>query len=414
MSSLFRVFSCFYLRTIQGLLIFVWLLAFSNAQAFNELPESKWSYQVGVDTWKLNASVAKDPEPWNAQNTNLLLPNAATKWPYESTSVFTTVMGSKQVSQDTYLSLKARADQTLGMRLDEAIVQHNLSPSLGLRGGVVNYKTSWCRTYEPDSGWIREVETICVTQSLQDVTGGAPGLQIFTNRTWGNYTVQSQVGLYRPLALTYAPKEFGNFFPGPNYQVTKNHKVGFNVNVLNLQTAIEGRLSYIHANQRAYLPESDIRGDVPQKSDMWYWGLSVPLSPKLTARLTQLLQTQHIECWSPLDSGPRCNSKVVQKKSATAIELAYRATSVDLLSLGLSQTKFDLGRDFYLLDGSLVFQDHSFYIETRQLGAAWRHNWGAGLFSIIQVIQAKQKNGFNDEHFSSHGNAIGLRVGYQF
>jgi hypothetical protein len=410
----FRLLSYLYLKKVQGLLSLLWLIAFSNAQAFNELPEGKWSYQVGVDSWSLNASVAKDPEPWNAQNTNLLLPNAATKWPYKATSAFTSVSGSQQVSKSTYLSLKARADQTVGLRLDEAMLQHNLSPSLGLRFGVVNYKTSWCRSYEPDSVWIREVETICVTKGLQDVTGGAPGLQIFTNQTWGDYLVQSQVGLYRPLALGYAPREFGNYFPSPNFKVTKNNKVGFNVNVLNLQTAIEGRLSYIHANQRAYLPESDILGDVLQVSEMWFWGLSAPLTPRLTARLTQLMQKQRIECWSHLNSGNWCNLKVAQKKSATTIELAYASSSLDLLSFGWSQTTFDTGRDFFLADGSFVTQDQPFYIETRQLGAAWRHDWGAGLFSVLQVIQAKQKNGFDDLNFASRGNAIGLRVGYQF
>lgn len=414
MLQAFRLKSNLYLQKVQGLLCLLWLIAFSNAQAFNEVPEGEWSYQVGMDSWSLNASVAKDPKPWNAQNTNLLLPNAATKWPYQATSAFTMVSGSQQISKDTHLSLKARADQTVGLRLDEAKLQHNLSPSLGLRFGVVNYKTSWCRTYEPDSGWIREVETICVTKGLQDVTGGAPGLQIFTHQTWGNYLVQSQVGLYRPLALGYAPREFGNYFPSPNFKVTKNNKVGFNVNVLNLETGIEGRLSYIHANQRAYLPESDILGNVPQKSDLWYAGLSAPLTPQLTARLTQLMQKQRIECWSSLNSEYWCNLKVAQKKSATAIELAYASSSHDLLSFGWSQTTFDTSRDFFLVDGSFLTQDQPFYIETRQWGAAWRHDWHAGFFSILQVIQAKQKNGFDNLNFASRGNAFGLRVGYHF
>jgi hypothetical protein len=66
-----------------------------------------------------------------------------------------------------------------------------------------------------------------------------------------------------------------------------------------------------------------------------------------------------------------------------------------------------------LHDGFHV-QDQPFYIETRQFGAAWRHDWGAGLFSILQFIQAQQKNGFDNQHFSSHGKALGLRLGLQF
>lgn len=178
----------------------------SSASAMTDGSTGDWIFKVGVDTWQLDASVAKDPQPWNAQNTNLLLPNAVTKWQYQPSSAFASVIGYQPISSDTHVSLKSRADQTMGLRLDEAMVQHMISPSLGLRFGVVNYKSSWCRTYEPDSGWIREVETICVTKGFRDVTGGAPGLQIFTHQAWGDYLVQSQIGMYRPLALNYAKK----------------------------------------------------------------------------------------------------------------------------------------------------------------------------------------------------------------
>ena len=333
-------------RAVMGLLLAGCL---SSASAMADGSTGDWIFQVGVDTWQLDASVAKDPQPWNAQNTNLLLPNAVTKWQYQPSSAFASVIGYQPISSDTHVSLKSRADQTMGLRLDEAMVQHMISPSLGLRFGVVNYKSSWCRTYEPDSGWIREVETICVTKGFRDVTGGAPGLQIFTHQAWGDYLVQSQIGMYRPLALNYAKREFGNYFPSPDFKVTKNNKVGVNANVLNLVTGIEGRLSYIRANQGAQLPEPNILGEAPQKADMLYLGLSAPLTPRLTARLTQLIQHQHIECWSALNPGYWCNLKVVQKKSATAIELAHRVTAVDLLSFGLSQTTFDTARDFFCM-----------------------------------------------------------------
>jgi hypothetical protein len=55
-----------------------------------------------------------------------------------------------------------------------------------------------------------------------------------------------------------------------------------------------------------------------------------------------------------------------------------------------------------------------FFINTQQVAAAWRHDWGEGLFSIVQVIQSNQKNGAGGQNFASHGNAIGLRLGYQY
>lgn len=381
--------------------------------AAEELVISKWSYQLGVDSWHLQPSIAHDPAPWNAQNTNLLLPNAVTKWRYSDTSPYAAVIGSHHIQNNTFFSLKAKADQTKGLRVDEAMLQHDISPSFGVRAGVVNYKTSWCRAYEPDNGWIREVETVCLTKNFSDVTGGAPGAQILTSHTWGNYLVQNQVGIYRPLAFNYAPREFGNYTPSPNFQVERNHKLGFNINVLQTERAFEGRLSYIRADQRASLPEEDIRGTAPQTSNLWYLGVAAPITNKLSVRLTQFIQDQSIECWSLLDVTPWCNTRVTQKKSATTIELSYRLTSVDLLSMGMSQTTFDTDRRFYTAQRTWVAQDFPFYIQTQHASAAWRHDWSNGIFGVAQVLLARQKNGFDNMNFSSHGNALGLRIGYQ-
>ncbi len=382
--------------------------------AAEDLKTSKWSYQLGVDAWRLNPSVEQDPAPWNAQNTNLLLPNATTKWNYTNTSPHATFIGNQYIQNHTFFSLKAKADQTQGVRVDEAMLQHDISPSFGVRVGVVNYKTSWCRTYEPDNGWIREVETVCLTKSLRDVTGGAPGAQAFTSNRWGNYLIQNQIGLYRPMAFNYAPREFGNYTPSPNYQVAHNHKLGFNINVLHLDNAFETRLSYIRANQSATLPEENIRGTAPQTSDLWYLGVAVPITNKLNVRLTQFMQYQNIECWSQLDVAPSCNTRVTQQKTATTLELSYRMNSVDLLSIGMSETKFDTDRRFYTAQHTFANQDLPFYIRTRQFSVAWRHDWPNGVFGLAQVLSAQQKNGFAGMNFSSHGNALGLRIGYQY
>jgi hypothetical protein len=389
------------------------LLVCQLSYASDALYISQWSHQVGLDTWQLSPSVKQDPTPWNAQNTNLLLPNAATKWSYSDTSHYVAVIGKQSIQKDTFLSLKVKADQAKGLRLDEAMIQYDISPSLAVRAGVVNYKTSWCRTYEPDNGWVQEIETICVTKNFQDVTGSAPGLQLATNNTWGNYLVQKQIGIYRPLAFNYAPKEFGNYYPSPNFQVDSNRKFGFNVNVLNLDKAFEARLSYIRATQSATLPEQDIRGTAPQTSDLWYLGVASPITHRLSARLTKFMQHQNIECWSQLNATPWCNTDVVQKKGSTTLELAYRVTPVDLLSVGISQTKFDTNRKFYTPQRTFMEQDFPFYIETRHDSVAWRHDWASGMFGIAQILLAQQKNGFDNLDFSSHGNAIGLRIGVQ-
>lgn len=397
-------------------ILLIGLGALTQAKAADLSITSKWSYQMGVDSWRLHPSVSQDSSPgFSEENTNLLLPNAATTWNYKSVAPFISISGNTPLTRDTSLSIKARANQTLGMRLDDASFQYNLSPFLGARVGVVNYKTSWCRSYEPDNGWMRELEAICVTPQFLDVTGGAPGAQIFTSDTWGDYFVQGQVGLYRPLKFNYAPKEYGNLIPSRGFEVQSNRKLGFNINVLNLQTAVETRLSYIKADQSGYLPESDLRGVSKQTSGMWYWAFGSPVTSKLNIRLTQLLQTQQSDCRSDIAAlGSACNLDLELLKNSTAVELAYRFDSVNLLSFGVSRTKFDLSQDFYTPSRDTHKKANPFYINTRQLATAWRHDWGEGLFTIIQVIQSSQKNGSEGQNFASHGSAFGLRLGYQY
>ena len=403
-------------RIIFRSVAMIGLCAVNLVHAVDLSTATKWSYQMGVDSWKLNPSISKDTDPgFSEENTNLLLPNAATTWDYKNISPFVAVTGNTQLTNSTSFALSARADQTVGMRLDEASFQYNLSPSLGARLGVVNYKTSWCRTYEPNNGWMREIEAICVTPQFRDVTGGAPGAQVFASDTFGDYLIQGQVGLYRPLQFSYAPNEYGNLIPSREFQVKTNRKAGFNINVLNLQTAVEMRLSYLRTNQSGYLPESTLKGDSRQTSGMWYWAVGSPITPKLSIRLTQLLQSQQSDCKSEIAAlGSACNLELKLIKNSTALELAYQINGINLLSFGVSRTKFDLNQDFYTPARDQHEKAKLFYINTQQIAAAWRHDWGKGLFSIIQVIQSNQKNGHDGLNFASHGTALGLRMGYQF
>jgi hypothetical protein len=98
----------------------------------------------------------------------------------------------------------------------------------------------------------------------------------------------------------------------------------------------------------------------------------------------------------------------------TRIASAYRINGANLLSLRISRTKFDLSQDFYNPARDQHTKAQPFYINTQQVAATWRHDWGQGLFSIVQIIQSNQKNGSDGLNFASHGNAVGLRAGYQF
>jgi hypothetical protein len=405
---------------ILRLLCIACLIWLNNAFAFEDLQNAKWTYQVGVDSWKLAPSIAKDSYPgFSEENTNLFLPNSASKWNYTSTAMYGWVTLDKPVSLDSSLNVKARADQSLGLRVDEAALQTYFSPFFGIRVGVVDYKTSWCRNYESTSGWIRDIETICGTPQFRDVSGGAPGLQIFTSISSGDYLVQTQVGFYNPLLFNYAPKEFGNLIPSDEFKVSSNKKVGFNVNVLNINTGVETRLSYIKIKQRGFSPEPYLLGANRQESDLMYLGLNLPVQESWNLRITNFLQYQKNDCVSVVaELGSSCNLNLKLKKQATSIEIGYRANANNLISIGLSNTQFMLDQTLFnpAHDQSLTIPE--FYIHSNQRSIAWRHDWTAGAFTTIQYLHSRQKNSYTDDFIqqyrSSYGHALGLRLGYQF
>lgn len=386
------------------------------AQSPDSFASTKWSYQLGSDAWALDASKKKDTEKsYVEDNSNLLLPNSYTQWPYQDVSGYGRLTGSLQLGSGVEASVKVRADQTIGFRVDEAFAQKNISPFFGIRAGVVDYKTSWCRTYESDTVWIREVEVICNTPQFRDVTGGAPGVQIVINNTAGNYLIQSQAGIYRPLLLDFAPKEFGNVVPGADYRVDRNDKLGLNVNLVNLETALEARVSYIQAIQSAYSPE--LQGTTKQASDLIYIGLSFPFSSRVNVRGTHVLQLLQNTCRSEdatLAMGSACNLNRNDRKTSTSLEIIYQVGVTDVVSLGVNE--FNLSSQQTLFNSTLdvYAQADLFSIKSRQISMAWRRDWGNGYYSVVQVLESEQKTQSQSSSYPSNGWGLGLRLGYQF
>lgn len=393
----------------------------AHAQANRDDDSQTWSYLVGTDFWRLHASQQKDTQPsYVEENSNLLLPNSYTKWNYNDASAWSRVVVTQRLTNDITLSGKVRVDQTLGVRVDEAQIEKHISPSLGLRAGVVDYKTSWCRAYEADNAWIQEIEAICNTPQFRDVTGGAPGVQIFTNLTWNyHYKLQSQIGLYKPLFLNYAPKEFGNLIPSPNYQVQKNEKLGVNFNLINLHTGLEARLSYIHANQIAYQPESKLLGTEKMLSDLLYLGVNTPITERTNFRITHLQQHQKATCRSETaDIGTACNLNSDIQKKSTSMEFAYRWESSHLFSIGLNRTNFSLQEIYFTPHLDVYQQPSPNYKKVTQASAAWRKDWQNNLFTVVQFIKSAHKSSAptttGSLPYQAQGNALGVRLGYSY
>lgn len=399
-----------------GVLVFACLNPSAYAQNDNLEHQGKWSYQLSTDAWYLNASANRDDVPgFVEQSTNLFLPNSKTKWGFKNTSPSGWVIGKQNLMQDTELSLKAQVGQTLGMRIDEAQILKNISPSFGLRAGVVDYKTSWCRTYESDNAWMREIEAICNTPQFRDVTGGAPGVQLFMHKMVNDYLVQGQIGYYDPLLFGYATKEFGNLLPSPRFEVKSNKKYGFNVNALDTYTGVEARLSFIHTVQSGYLPEADLRGQFKQKSNLVYAGLNMPLTENLRSRITHTRQIQKAACHSEVAHiGSSCNLNLNQEKTSTSIELTYLWDAKNTISTGFSKLQMNTYQQVFTPSADIYAEASPTQIASQQTAAAWRHEWDANVFTVVQYISSQQKTFSAMQPFPSHGYAVGFRLGYQF
>jgi hypothetical protein len=404
-------------KYIAAVLIAALSLA-ASAQADDYAFPSRWNYQFGVDTWKLGASIDHDPIPgFNDANSNLLLPDSYTTWSYKNVSPYGRFAGNKKFSRNLSFNFKVRADQSQGFKINEASMEKEISPTLAFRLGVVDYKTSWCRTYDVDNGWIQDIEAFCVTRQFRDVSGGAPGVQAVTNTQWNDYQIQTLAGLYNPLLLNYSPNEFANVVVSNQQSVRSNKKAGFNINILDLTTAFETRISFLQTHQEAYSPEANLLGTTKQTYDLWYLGFNIPTRiPNLSVRLTHVLQNQKYTCRSSVaELASPCNLNSTSHKKSSSAQLSYISSAKNLFSLGISETGIQTQSDFFSPDLQVFTHlEDAFYIKMQQASVAWRHDWDGGFFTIIQYIKARQNNGQVGIRFPSDGYAVGFRMGYQY
>lgn len=382
------------------------------------------TFEGGLDAW---AITPRQPQPPAADavftkgsayedHNNLALPDADTKWNYRSSSPWMRFNSSISLSNNLEANLKVRADQLMGAHVDVANLDWAPSPYLGFRAGVVNFNTNWCRTYDVDTPWIAEPDVFCRRNDTMNMNNAAPGLQAYTNTTFGVYQMQSLVGIYRPRLFSYETKEFGFNTNNlrPNFKREFNRKISAAVNFLNLQTGTQLRLGAMHSDQAgAYVPMLS-GNDRARRNllDNYYLGLDTYVRPALRLRYS-LSKYVSRDYYSDL--------LVVQDhdKSET-VELIYDWNSTDFWALGWSKFTIeaalsDKNRPIELDALDIPkFADDFYYLNTNSWFVSWRHQWGKGMYSTLQWTHASQTNGYFGGRRPGSGDAIGLRLGYQY
>jgi len=176
------------------------------------------TFDGGVDAW---AITPKRPDPSSPDgktgsvlldHDSLGLPDSDTKWNYRPVSPWLRFTSSIELGPNLEANLKLRADQLMGAHVDVANLDWAFSPYGGVRAGVLNFNTNWCRTCDVDTPWIVDPDIFCRGNAYININNAAPGLQAYTNTALGEYQLQTLVGfiglncfLMRPKNLVSTP-----------------------------------------------------------------------------------------------------------------------------------------------------------------------------------------------------------------
>jgi hypothetical protein len=374
-----------------------------------DYPLGRYNAQVGVDAWRFSPD---KPE-------KLLMLATNTQWQYRPVSPWGTFDGRLMLSAQATVSLKARTNQEMGSHVDELSADWAFSPSFGVKAGVLDYKTSWCRTYDIDSPWVRENDPFCTVVSTSGPSGGAPGAQAYVNLAVGGYRVQGIAGAYNPLLMNYNTREISNV-TYPLYRVNKNQKQGVSINVLNLDTATEFRLGLLRAQQGAqvYGGWNTAPFHIEQTYQLAFAGLSFYITPKLNMRMQTLHHVTNSNNFSyPGALQPHFLSVKNINRTSNVLELSYQMNPQDTFALALNRYDFDAQKTQTNFPFSgYTYDSHFYQYQQSAMSAAWRRDWIRGVFTVFQVTRSR----FVLEGTSAGGdqiksaNGLGFRLGYQF
>lgn len=378
--------------------------------------------QFGLDAWYLKPSVKQDnfygPSPKDADlsHTMLAMPSSGTAWHYRPVSPWYKFQGSISPTRSLVFSTKFRADQSIGLRLDELSADYSISEFLGIRAGVVDYKLSWCSAYDVSSPWIYEPNAFCSMRYTTTISGGAPGLQTYLNNQYGSYRLQTIAGVYMPTIANYDKNDFGNIVVDGSPQMTdKNLKYGISLNLLNIDNGTDIRFSWIQTKQRAL---SALLTEGRQVSNITYAAMSFNATPRVNIKISRsdYFGTLNIEDNFPPGISWTGVIGNIHFSNSTA-ELRYNANQKNTLALAYSLYQFRASNKnipLAVTEMTTITDGKFFMLDRHQISGSWRYDWDSGVFAIAQLSYTNVINGYLDGRYKANALAAGLRVGYVY
>jgi hypothetical protein len=368
---------------------------------------------IGVDAWHLR------PSTWDGNaNRNLFLANSQSAWDYKSVSPWLKSIINAKFSDDLTFQFKFRADQSLGLHVDDLHIDWSFWPTTGIRAGVVDFKVNWCKTYDVDSPWIRENDPFCTSPSTFTANNAGPGIQLYNNSRWGDYKLQSIIGIYRPTLFKYNPQEFGNYIlPEDQHEVTKNNKVGIAFSATNTETGTTYRLGYLTSDQFAVQKSNSYFQK--QNIDFIFYGIEFLMTESSSIEIHKVKSSWDYKYYSPsLDNGyvtypVELRAHDIAHRQAIALELKNQMDAKNIVAYAFSRYSYtdDQVANYTYVQHitPVVSYVTPWDFLSRSHSVSWRHDWG-NWFSSIQYTRAfmNQNKGLPDR---SDGHALGLRIG---
>jgi hypothetical protein len=407
---IFTPCSCFAAKVV--LVLWASLLTGQDARAENtslkNLSQSsviRFSTQLGVDAWDLNTPSRTTTRLKGVDR--LYLPDSHTKWQYKNTSPWIKVTSQWDLTSNFSISSKARAEQSVGYLVDELNMDYRLSPMVGFRAGVLDYKTSWCRTYETDSPWIQEINPFCTNRVTNEASLASPGLQAYLNFSPSHYLIQSLIGIYRPKAFGYNENEFSNV--ANTKGVAINDRWGWSINVLDRDTATEFRLSWLAAYQENNRDDYGYRG---QKAGALYLATSFFPAEKLNVRAqffdSLVNQASYAE--------PPAYDQILETNMARqskSIEFIYQISALD--TLGVATSRYTFNWHLTGMNGYESYTNPNYYQFSQSSNSVtWRHSWPKGIYTSLQWMKSKNDQLLILTTSKADGEALGFRLGFNY
>ena len=371
---------------------------------------------VGMDAWSLNPSVDEDSsfETGLWDNTWLMLPNAATEHTYRPVSPFLRYQAAVKLSRDWSSELKFRADQNFGAVFDELALTWQPSPQLGARVGVLDFKTTWCRTYDVDSHWMREPDSFCTFNQIKDGVAGAPGMQLISQNRSNDQLLTVVAGVYDTMLLDYETDEFSNFFTSRQMQVLENQKHGLSVSWLNTYSGNEIRASWLRSDQVARDP--NLVAPVEQSADLFYLGATQHWGTRHQMRYvyTRFLSDRAFRI-AGTDRAPQVDvNSLSDQRDSHALEWLYQWDALNRWSMGASLFEMR-AKETVVIEGETFRSDPFFKLKHHGFYVGWRRELNRNMFVTAQAMWVSQRHAYYDApNLTSHGQAYGLRWAYRY